>query len=133
MTPLRQSVFLRGQFRNHRIEQLAAIGGGHQLLAVALDQAHGFHAEFAAIHCAPRLSHAQTCEVTVYADSHSLETIADQGLTSITSLVFPDKAWTGMFIRGHLKVGIASLKTKDLPNETKQICNSEKRDISTTI
>jgi fructan beta-fructosidase len=72
-------------------------------------QVNCFHPEFAVVHCAPRLSHAQACEVTVYADSHSLETIADQGLTSITSLVFPDNAWTGMFTQGNLKVGIASL------------------------
>jgi sucrose-6-phosphate hydrolase SacC (GH32 family) len=65
--------------------------------------------EFAVAHRAPRLSHSETCEVALYVDTISMETIADQGLTSITSLVFPDSPWTAVFVQGNLTVSFSVL------------------------
>ncbi|MEY4732444.1 MAG: hypothetical protein RLZZ464_510 [Pseudomonadota bacterium] len=65
--------------------------------------------EFAVAHRAPRLSYSETCEVAVYVDAMSMETIADQGLTSITSLVFPDSPWTAVFVQGNLTMSFSGL------------------------
>lgn len=71
-------------------------------------QANVFHPEFPKAHQVPRLATSKECDVTLYIDAMSVETIADHGLTSITSLVFPDSPWTSMFFQGNLQVGFRS-------------------------
>lgn len=72
-------------------------------------QSSEFHPEFAAVQVVPRLNTSEVCEVLLYVDSISVETIADQGLTSITSLVFPDSAWTSIRVEGNLQIGLSVL------------------------
>lgn len=72
-------------------------------------QSQAIHPEFAAVHRVPRLDTKEFCDVVLYADTMSMETIADQGLTSITSLVFPDLPWTTLFVQGNLQAGFSSL------------------------
>lgn len=68
-----------------------------------------FHPAFAACHVAPRISDAPETDVFLYADSASMETIADGGLTCITSVVFPRAPWTQMWVEGAVQVSASSL------------------------
>lgn len=65
-----------------------------------------FDPHFVTRHKVPRWSSAEVCDVVLYADAMSMETIADNGLTSITSLVFPDSPWTAMVVHGDLKIAL---------------------------
>jgi fructan beta-fructosidase len=48
-----------------------------------------FHQEFAARHVAPRLTEEKKLDLTLIVDVASIELFADQGLTTMTSIVFP--------------------------------------------
>jgi fructan beta-fructosidase len=48
-----------------------------------------FHQEFAARHVAPRLTKEKKLDLTLIVDLASIELFADQGLTTMTSIVFP--------------------------------------------
>jgi fructan beta-fructosidase len=48
-----------------------------------------FHQEFAARHVAPRLTKEKKLDLTLIVDVASIELFADQGLTTMTTIVFP--------------------------------------------
>jgi fructan beta-fructosidase len=48
-----------------------------------------FHQEFAARHVAPRLTQEKKLDLTLIVDVASIELFADQGLTTMTSILFP--------------------------------------------
>lgn len=50
-----------------------------------------FHQEFAARHHAPRLTKEKKLELTLIVDVASIELFADQGVTTMTSVVFPSQ------------------------------------------
>jgi fructan beta-fructosidase len=50
-----------------------------------------FHQEFAARHVAPRLTKEKKLDLTLVVDVASIELFADQGLTTMTSIVFPSQ------------------------------------------
>jgi fructan beta-fructosidase len=52
-----------------------------------------FHQEFAARHVAPRLTKEKKLELTLVVDVASIELFADQGLTTMTSIVFPSQPY----------------------------------------
>ncbi len=68
-----------------------------------------FHPQFSACHRAPRLGQSPEIAVQIYIDASSLETIADFGLTSITSLVFPRAPWTSLMVQGKLLISLQTL------------------------
>lgn len=76
-----------------------------------------FHPEFETQHSAPRLAQTKTCDVVVYADTQSLETIADDGLTAITSLVFPSSPWTTLSAEGNLLISVDAYVERGLEQE----------------
>jgi len=49
--------------------------------------------DFDRLYSAPRISHAQTIGLTIYADASSFEVFADEGLTVMTALVFPSSPY----------------------------------------
>ena len=53
-----------------------------------------FNARFAGIHYAPRLAQTNDSRITMILDNTSLELFADQGLTTMTELFFPDQPYT---------------------------------------
>lgn len=63
-----------------------------------------FHPEFAARHVAPRISQSDVCEVCVYMDAASMETIADGGLSSLTSVVFSRVPWCQVQTDGEVQI-----------------------------
>ena len=68
-----------------------------------------FHPDFAACHRAPRIGQSSEIDVQIYLDASSLETIADGGLTSISSLVFPSRPWTTWVTQGEVLVSLQTL------------------------
>jgi fructan beta-fructosidase len=52
-----------------------------------------FHQDFAARHVAPRLTKEKKLALTLVIDVASIELFADQGLTTMTSIVFPSQPY----------------------------------------
>lgn len=65
-----------------------------------------FHPAFGACHVAPRIGRAAQCEVSLYADAASMETIADGGLTALTSVLFPRAPWTQLVAQGAVQLSM---------------------------
>jgi fructan beta-fructosidase len=63
-----------------------------------------FHKEFAAKHWAPRLAATGSSNMTLVVDVASIELFADNGLSVMTEVFFPQKPYTQL----HLKSGIIS-------------------------
>ena len=59
----------------------------------------GFSDKFAGRATAPRLSAAPAADLTLYLDAASVELFADHGLTTMTSIFFPDKPLTSIRLR----------------------------------
>jgi fructan beta-fructosidase len=59
----------------------------------------GFYDGFAAVHTAPRLSTIPKMHITLVADVSSVELFADDGLTVMSEIFFPDKPFTRVQIR----------------------------------
>jgi fructan beta-fructosidase len=57
-----------------------------------------FEKDFAAIHTAPRFVNSQPVELTLIIDNASVELFADNGLTVMTEIFFPDKNYTDIKI-----------------------------------
>lgn len=68
-----------------------------------------FHPDFAACHRVPRIGQSPEIDVQIYLDASCLETIADGGLTSISSLVFPNQPWTTWVTQGEALVSLQTL------------------------
>jgi fructan beta-fructosidase len=56
----------------------------------------GFDPRFAGIHYAPRIAQSGDSRITIILDNTSLEFFADQGLTSMTDIFFPDQAFNSV-------------------------------------
>ena len=65
-----------------------------------------FHPAFGACHVAPRIGRAAQCKVSLYADAASMETIADGGLTALTSVLFPRAPWTQLVAQGAVQLSM---------------------------
>jgi sucrose-6-phosphate hydrolase SacC (GH32 family) len=72
----------------------------HLVVDRSTTRSHDFQSELDNLFVVPRLSAEQALTVTVYLDTHSIEVFADAGLLSITTLVFPDQAWTKLRLIG---------------------------------
>ena len=53
-----------------------------------------FNPQFATIHYAPRIAQSNNSTITLILDNTSLEMFADQGLTNMTEIFFPDQPYT---------------------------------------
>ncbi|OYV00404.1 MAG: glycosyl hydrolase family 32, partial [Burkholderiales bacterium PBB5] len=53
-----------------------------------------FHASFAGRHHAPRLANVPAADLQLWFDATSVELFADGGLSTMTSLFFPQRPWT---------------------------------------
>ncbi len=53
-----------------------------------------FNPQFAGIFYAPRIAQSNDSKITLYLDNTSVELFADEGLTAITALYFPDQPYT---------------------------------------
>ena len=56
--------------------------------------ASGFHDGFAVDHRAPRIATSDTLNMRIFVDHASIELFADDGLSTITDIVFPDHPYT---------------------------------------
>ena len=57
-----------------------------------------FHKNFASIHYAPRLSSSNEISLSIYLDLASIEVFADNGLSVLTSVLFPNEKFSTMNI-----------------------------------
>jgi fructan beta-fructosidase len=57
-----------------------------------------FQKDFAGIHTAPRFAQNQSIDLTLIIDNASVELFADDGLTVMTSIFFPDENYTDIKI-----------------------------------
>jgi fructan beta-fructosidase len=55
-----------------------------------------FNTQFATIHYAPRIARSNDSKITLLIDNTSLELFADQGLTTITEIFFPDQPFNAL-------------------------------------
>lgn len=74
-----------------------------------------FHAEFAGRHTAPRISRAQSAQVTLFFDRASVELFADGGLTSMTSLHFPRQPWSRLSVETSAATREGTLQIRHFP------------------
>jgi fructan beta-fructosidase len=58
-----------------------------------------FEKGFAAVHTAPRFSHRADLDLTLIIDNASVELFADDGLTAMTEIFFPDSLFSDITIR----------------------------------
>jgi fructan beta-fructosidase len=56
----------------------------------------GFTSQFATIHYGPRISQANGSKIIMILDNSSLELFADQGLTTMTEIFFPDQPFNSV-------------------------------------
>lgn len=56
----------------------------------------GFASQFAAIHYGPRIAHSNDSKIIMILDNSSLELFADQGLTTMTEIFFPDQPFNSV-------------------------------------
>jgi fructan beta-fructosidase len=68
-----------------------------------------FETGFAKKHTAPRLSFSKTINLTLIADVASVELFADDGLTVMTDIFFPNQVYTNITIRSSKGVAIKKL------------------------
>jgi fructan beta-fructosidase len=63
-----------------------------------IDRSHAgvssFDAGFASIHYSPRIATSNNSKITMILDNSSMEIFADQGLTTMTEIFFPDRPFT---------------------------------------
>lgn len=69
-----------------------------------------FDNRFAAKHLAPRLTNKQEVDLTLIIDKASVELFADQGLTTMTQIFFPDSPFTNIHIESVEGFKIKSLQ-----------------------
>lgn len=69
-----------------------------------------FNPEFAKISFAPRLSTAESSDVELIIDASSVEVFADNGLTVMTSIFFPNKPFSHLLIQNNKGALIQNLK-----------------------
>ena len=62
-----------------------------------------FDEQFAKIHYGPRITQSKNTAISLILDNSSLEIFADQGLTTMTEIFFPDQSYNKMQITGDLK------------------------------
>jgi fructan beta-fructosidase len=62
-----------------------------------------FDTHFAAIHYAPRIAKTKTSAITLILDNASVELFADQGLTVMTEIFFPDPPFDAFTLKGNMK------------------------------
>jgi fructan beta-fructosidase len=73
-----------------------------------------FHKEFGGIYTAPRISSAANLDVTLFIDNASVELIADEGLTVMTAIFFPDELFSDITIKSPEHLHIKNLKFSGL-------------------
>ena len=73
-----------------------------------------FQKEFAARHVAPRLTTSQVLDFTLVIDDSSVELFADDGLTVMTSIFFPNRPFTNIHLRSSGNVRIEKLEFMNL-------------------
>ncbi|MBX3238950.1 MAG: glycoside hydrolase family 32 protein [Chitinophagaceae bacterium] len=74
----------------------------------------GFHKDFANIATAPRLSSAKNADITLVIDNASVELFADNGLSVMTAIFFPESDYTNVSIHSADKLKIKELSFKHL-------------------
>jgi fructan beta-fructosidase len=63
-------------------------------------RAQDFQTELSDVFVVPRLGKAPDIDVNLYVDTHSIEVFAENGLLSMTHLVFPDAPWDRLNLEG---------------------------------
>ena len=69
-----------------------------------------FEKGFAAKHIAPRLSDKSNFDITLIIDNASVELFADNGLTVMTEIFFPDENYSDIRIQSKEKLGVKALE-----------------------
>lgn len=69
----------------------------------------GFEKGFAARHTAPRLSNKESIDLTLLIDDASVELFADDGLTVMTQIFFPDKNYSTLTVQAGDELTINSM------------------------
>ncbi len=72
-----------------------------------------FNARFATINYAPRISQSNNSTITLILDNTSLEMFADQGLTNMTEIFFPDQPYT-ILQQGSSRKPVEEIKISEL-------------------
>ncbi len=73
-----------------------------------------FEPSFANRQVAPRIATSADCAITLYVDASSVELFADNGLTVMTSIMFPSKPYDGFSIQAGEKMSIQNLSVSEL-------------------
>ncbi len=73
-----------------------------------------FHKNFKNITTAPRLSNAKNADITLVIDNASVELFADNGLSVMTTIFFPESDYTNVFMHSADKLKIKELSFKHL-------------------
>lgn len=73
-----------------------------------------FHKDFAAKHTAPRLTNDQSLSMSLIIDASSVELFADNGLTVMTEIFFPDQPYNQVHIQSPDNVMIKKLEYSNL-------------------
>ena len=73
-----------------------------------------FEKGFAAKHSAPRFSNNENLDLTLIIDNASVELFADNGLTVMTEIFFPDSLYSNIAIQSHGNFKIKSLQFNKL-------------------
>ncbi len=88
-----------------------------------IDRSHSgktdFEKGFAKRHTAPRLSVANKLSLTLLVDAASVELFADNGLTVMTDIFFPEKEMTRLYIKSAGGLSISNLTYTKMPGKGK--------------
>jgi fructan beta-fructosidase len=94
--------------------QQVVVGFDHQANQYYMDRSASgkkdFEAGFAIKHTAPRISLKENVEVTLIIDNASIEMFADNGLTAMTQIFFPDSLYSKINIKAGKDFKISSLQ-----------------------
>ena len=78
--------------------QYVVAGYNEEKNSFYIDRTHAgisdFDPHFAGIHYAPRIASSGRSKITMILDNSSLELFADQGLTTMTEIFFPDQPFS---------------------------------------
>jgi fructan beta-fructosidase len=69
----------------------------------------GFNPKFAGIHWAPRLATGVGADLSLYFDAASVELFADQGLSVMTSVFFPNQPFTTVVLESKEPMAVKEL------------------------